>query len=233
MGPHMNNFICAHPTKDQAPCQNPVAIGSSSCAAGHQIPSTRWAGWNQMVDTPSLEALTDLSPTVSADVLMADVTASRDEHADGEASRPVFSPTLAAELATTAHVGQVDKSGAPYIDHTSRIAAKMVEYYGEDADEVVVAWLHDVLEDTDLTVEDLRQKGCSEEQLDAIVALTHRPHEPNVDYLDRVKQNLIATRVKFGDIEDNTDPERMAKLDEETQARLQKKYAAAIDRLTR
>ena len=138
----------------------------------------------------------------------------------------------AQEIATMAHGAQVDKVGEPYILHPGRLADAMEYLYGPDSDEVVVAWLHDVVEDTDWTLEDLELAGCTQRQLDALAAITHHKHEPNVDYLERVKANEVATHVKLGDITDNTSPARMARLDEATRDRLRIKYEKALAQLS-
>jgi predicted transcriptional regulator of viral defense system len=130
---------------------------------------------------------------------------------------------LALTIATSAHQGQVDKSGVDYIHHPMRVAAG----FAQDSDESVVALLHDVLEDTDVTLDDLFAQGLTQAQADALVAITHLDNEPNVDYIARVKNNALATRVKLADLDDNSSPERMANLDQATQDRLQGKYDRA------
>jgi len=89
----------------------------------------------------------------------------------------------AEELATAAHAGQVDKAGLAYIGHPRRVLGHMVD---PSTLEQVVAWLHDVVEDTDITLDEIaRMFGA--EAAEAVDALTHRAGESNVDYLDRVK----------------------------------------------
>jgi len=122
-----------------------------------------------------------------------------------------------------AHEGQRDKSNVPYILHPMRVASRFLA----DSDQSVVAWLHDVLEDTDWTLEELQAEGLTQRQADALVAITKINHEPNVDYIARVKANDIATMVKLSDLADNSSPKRMANLDEATVARLQTKYDRA------
>lgn len=142
---------------------------------------------------------------------------------------PKFNPdedpriTQARMIANSAHAGQVDKSGQPYIDHPRRVAARL-----SDPTEVVVAWLHDVLEDSD-TPEGLLRATFGDEVTDAVVALTHNygHHESRVDYYTRVRANPTALAVKKADIADNTDPHRLALLKPDLRARLETKYALA------
>ena len=249
-------ILCSQNTVDLTPCLNPVTYGSHSCAAGHPIPLSRWNSLNQMVSTEHVPYDAGVPPTISSDYISlstfpegrfsvcenCDWTGSSSECRGAFGGCPVcgdedvyyveIDKDSALQIATQAHLGQFDKSGAPYIDHPRRVADRMAEYYGDDSDEYIVAILHDTVEDTHLTLKDLRKSGCSLEQIEAINALTHRKDETNIDYLERVKSNLIALRVKFGDIEDNTDEERMASLDEETQERLRAKYQKALEQLT-
>jgi (p)ppGpp synthase/HD superfamily hydrolase len=130
---------------------------------------------------------------------------------------------LAARIAEQAHEGQRDKSGQPYIGHPARVAAHLT---ADDApDEVVAAgWLHDVLEDTKITADDLRNSGIPQRTIDAVNALTHLPGEPLETYLARVRENPDALQVKFADLHDNTDPARTRMLDQATRDRLAAKY---------
>jgi (p)ppGpp synthase/HD superfamily hydrolase len=88
--------------------------------------------------------------------------------------------------------------------------------------------LHDVVEDTDVTLEDLTALGCPAEVLAAVDAISKRPGEAQGDYLARVMANPIALRVKRADIADNMSADRMGRLDTSTQQRLQAKYEAAL-----
>jgi (p)ppGpp synthase/HD superfamily hydrolase len=135
----------------------------------------------------------------------------------------VFSVSDAVAIATDAHKGQIDKSGKPYIGHPVRV---MNRVSGEH--ERMAAVLHDVIEDTSVTAEDLRAAGCPERVVEAVVALSHLPDEPQADYLARVAVDPIAVVVKHADIADNLSPARFAALDEATQARLRVKYDTAL-----
>ncbi|GAB6855988.1 HD domain-containing protein [Microbacterium xylanilyticum] len=134
--------------------------------------------------------------------------------------------TRAEAIARAAHAGQVDKTGHPYIDHPARVAARVQG----NAQLEAIAWLHDVVEDTTVTLDDLRRE-FPDEIVDAVDALTKRPGETRQDYYARVRQNTRALQVKHADIDDNTDPARTALLDETTRARLAQKYAAAREAL--
>ena len=133
-------------------------------------------------------------------------------------TRPIEIHMLAIEL----HKGQKDKSGEPYILHVERVAKK----FPKDSLEYLVALLHDTVEDTEITIDDLRYLGLPESVLEAVDAITHRPYEPLVEYYARIKCNPLATKVKLADIMDNAD--RLQKLPKETQVRLTRKYRRAL-----
>ena len=153
-------------------------------------------------------------------------------HAGIKSGGVVMNAHIAEEIATRAHAPQVDKAGQPYILHPQRVARAVAALYGPESDEVVVAFLHDVVEDTDWTLEDLELAGCTQRQLDAIAAITKTSHEPNVDYIARVKANEVAHHVKLADLADNSSPARMNQLDDDTQDRLRIKYGKALAQLT-
>ena len=128
----------------------------------------------------------------------------------------------AVEQARSAHEGATDQAGQPYLGHLLRVADAVS---GDDAK--LVAVLHDLLEDTTLTSGDLRQKGCPPEVLRAIEAMTRAPGEDYEDFVRRAAQNDLARQVKLADVADNADEQRLALLDEETAARLRRKYRRA------
>jgi (p)ppGpp synthase/HD superfamily hydrolase len=132
----------------------------------------------------------------------------------------------AIQLARRAHEGQLDKSGRPYIAHPLRV---MGHLKGEH--ERMTAVLHDVVEDTDVTLEDLAALGCPPEVLAAVTAISKRPGESQADYLSRVMADPIALTVKRADIADNMSADRMGRLDAGTRERLQAKYEAALRQL--
>ncbi|GAA4440670.1 HD domain-containing protein [Actinokineospora soli] len=134
----------------------------------------------------------------------------------------MFTEADAVRIATDAHEGQVDRAGKPYIGHPLRVMAAL-----DDAPARMAAVLHDVIEDTHVTADDLRAAGCPAEVVTAVVALSKGDGEAQTDYLARVAANPLAKRVKLADIADNCSPARMAVLDDATRERLTAKYAAA------
>ena len=102
-------------------------------------------------------------------------------------------------IAATAHRGQTDKEKLPYILHPLRV---MQLVRGPEAQ--MVAILHDVVEDTSVTLEDLRKAGFSETVLEALKLATHLPEDSYADYVVRLKPNPIARQVKLGDLQDNS-----------------------------
>lgn len=132
----------------------------------------------------------------------------------------------AIQVARRAHEGQLDKSGRPYIGHPLRVMGAL---RGEH--ERMTAVLHDVVEDTSVTLADLTEAGCPPEVLDAVAAISKQPGEDQSAYLARVAANPIALAVKRADIADNMSPDRMARLDTATQDRLRAKYESALRQL--
>lgn len=133
----------------------------------------------------------------------------------------------AMRIAVEAHADQVDKSGQPYLLHPLRV---MDSVTGEIPRAIAV--LHDVLEDSDFTPEDLHAAGMPSRVVKAVVDLTHLPNEPRVYYYERIRKNQDALLVKMADIADNTKPERLEKLDAATRNRLIVKYATAMQQLS-
>ena len=134
--------------------------------------------------------------------------------------------TLRADaISSRGHAGQLDKSGEAYIEHPRQVA-QLVERSGGTAEQFMAALLHDVVEDTDVTLADLDEFGA--DVLEMVDALTHRSGERNADYYGRIKRTPAAVLVKLCDIYDNLDPARLHDLDEATQARLRTKYGKAL-----
>jgi len=132
-----------------------------------------------------------------------------------------MTPFLALQLATQAHLGQVDKLGNDYISHPTRVAAKF-----DDPDLQSVSYMHDVLEDSSVTEEELREL-FSPHVVDAVVAITKKERQHYADYLKQVKANEMALAVKLADIDDNVN--RLDQLtDLETKERLSGKYQHAL-----
>jgi (p)ppGpp synthase/HD superfamily hydrolase len=111
---------------------------------------------------------------------------------------------MARAVARVAHSGQTDKAGRPYIEHPERVAASV------PIDCAPAALLHDVVEDTPLTIPDLVAAGFNDATIAAVDALTRRTDEPYKAYIARCAANRIARIVKLADIADNRNPERVA-----------------------
>ena len=126
------------------------------------------------------------------------------------------------KLCFRAHKEQTDKSGIPYVFHPIHLAEQM-----GDEDTAVVALLHDVVEDTDYTLEDLRAMGFNQNVIEAIRLMTHAEGVPYLDYVAKIKENHIARAVKLADLAHNSDLTRLDTVDEKAIARAQK-YAQAI-----
>jgi GTP diphosphokinase / guanosine-3',5'-bis(diphosphate) 3'-diphosphatase len=121
----------------------------------------------------------------------------------------------AIEIATRAHAGQVDKAGALYVFHPFRLMIAMSGQY-----ERMAAVLHDVVEDTAVTLNDLRAAGFPPEVIDAVDVLTKREGESRLDAEMRASRNPVARVVKMADVEDNMDMRRIADPTEKDYARL-------------
>ena len=130
-------------------------------------------------------------------------------------------------LAAQAHQGQKDKAGAPYILHPLRVMLRMGSDIG-----MMVAVLHDVLEDTQYTLLDLQQAGYPEEVLEALDCLTRRENETYEESIKRIKTTPLARRVKIVDLEDNMDLRRISDPQEKDMERL-KRYRRAWSALTK
>lgn len=123
----------------------------------------------------------------------------------------------AIEIAASAHVEQVDKAGQPYILHPIRVMLAV-----NTNEERMAAILHDVVEDTDWTMEMLRNERFPEEVLEAVVALTKMSKkESRIEAAGRAARHPIALKVKLADVTDNMDPSRIAAPTKEDYARLE------------
>jgi len=129
---------------------------------------------------------------------------------------------MAIALASQAHLGQKDKGGSVYILHPLRVMMQM-EY--EDAK--IVAVLHDVVEDSAFTFDDLKNEGFSDDILDALRCLTKEQGETYENFIERVLTNRLATDVKIADIKDNMDVTRLKTMTEKDLERI-KKYHNAL-----
>lgn len=128
----------------------------------------------------------------------------------------------AFDLIEKYHQGQVDKGGNDYADHLYTVSDLCVDTYGEYSDEHVVALLHDILEDTDCTVDVLKREGISQEIIDSIVDVTRKDGETYADFIIRVSKSETAKHVKMCDLEDNMDITRLKDIDKSDFKRLRK-----------
>ena len=132
----------------------------------------------------------------------------------------------AMKLCYEAHKDQVDKTGVPYVFHPFHVAEQM-----KDEATTIVALLHDVVEDTDYTLEDIAAEGFGQEIVEAVALMTHEDEVPYLDYVAKLKDNPIARAVKLADLAHNSDQSRLGEIDDETKQRLEK-YQKAISLLT-
>ena len=143
----------------------------------------------------------------------------------------LYTPLIykALKIAYEAHDGQTDKSGIPYIYHPAFLAAQM-----DSEDEIITALLHDVVEDTSVSFADLEREGFPESVLTALKLLTHesgknkKKNDYIKDYIWKIKNNALATKVKLADLKHNSNPTRNASLSPEEIKRLDDKYKHAI-----
>ena len=131
----------------------------------------------------------------------------------------------AMKLAFAAHKDQVDKSGIPYVFHPIHLAEQM-----ESEETAIVALLHDVVEDTEYTLQDIAAMGFPQEALEALALMTHDKAVPYMDYVAQLKENPIARTVKLADLRHNSDLSRLDTVDEKALARIEK-YKKAIAEL--
>lgn len=130
---------------------------------------------------------------------------------------------LALQMCIEAHENQFDKGGKPYAFHPIRVACAFGGV--ADTDMVIAALLHDVVEDTEVTILDIRHQ-FGDDVADAVDGLSRRKKETYVEFILRCKQNPISRRVKLADIADNTRPDRISSLPESERG-IVKRYAKA------
>ena len=128
----------------------------------------------------------------------------------------------ALKISFKAHKDQVDKSGMPYVYHPFHLAEQMNDEYS-----TCVALLHDVVEDTDITLDELTSEGFPAEIIDALALMTHDDKVPYMDYVRKIKTNPIATKVKQADLEHNSDLTRLDNVDDAALER-KNKYRQAL-----
>ena len=124
-------------------------------------------------------------------------------------------------IALRAYAGKTDKAGREYIHHPLRVMAKMKTDL-----EMSVALLHDVLEDSDITAEQLLAEGIPAEVVEAVQCLSKNENEDYQDFVGRTKKNELAVKIKIADIEDNIDVLRLPSLNDYDLTRVQKYHSA-------
>ena len=134
---------------------------------------------------------------------------------------------LALSIAKKAHEGQYDKAGVDYIEHPIYVASQV-----DTEEEKAVALLHDVIEDSPVSAEELLQAGLPETVVTAVQVLTKKKEQDYQTYLETVKKNPLARVVKLADLKHNSDLSRLSSITEKDRERL-KKYKKAIDFLSR
>jgi (p)ppGpp synthase/HD superfamily hydrolase len=127
----------------------------------------------------------------------------------------------AIKIASDAHEGQTDKAGKPYILHPLRLLLKFT-----NIDEMIVAVLHDVVEDSELTLEDLKINGFEDSVVNAVDCLTKRSGEEYSEFIKRVLLNELARKIKIEDIKDNLDLSRLSKIETNDLERISKYHNA-------
>lgn len=127
----------------------------------------------------------------------------------------------ALRIASEAHSGQKDRGGKPYILHPIRVAERCKTRIAK-----VVALLHDVVEDTDVTLEDLLEAGFPAEVVSSVGLLTRHDGEDYQEYIERVAESAVATEVKIADLCENMDITRLKTLTKNDLERLRKYHRA-------
>ena len=133
----------------------------------------------------------------------------------------------AMEIARKAHSGQLDKIGDPYFLHVISVM-HMASKVSRNPEIPIIGILHDVIEDTDVVLDDLRDEGFSESIIISLDYLTRRKNEDYIEYIQRVMLNDNAMTIKKQDIIHNLDDARLRLLSISTRTRLVKKYKRAL-----
>ena len=131
----------------------------------------------------------------------------------------------ALRLCFNAHKSQTDKAGLPYVFHPFHLAEQM-----DTEDEVCVALLHDVMEDTSFTSDDIRAAGMPEHVIEALLLMKHDPKDDYLDYVEKLSKNPLARKVKRADLQHNSDLTRLDEVTDKDRARVAK-YAQALELL--
>ena len=155
-------------------------------------------------------------PPVHSDTRRIQLSESNSEHLFDKAMR----------LAVHAHAGHVDRAGKPYLLHVLQVVGGC----GDDLMASTVAALHDVVEDSALTLRDLKEQGFPQAVVEAVDALTRREGEAYEDCIERVSKNVLATKVKRSDLLSNLDVRRLTQVTTADTSRLER-YRKAWERL--
>ncbi len=137
----------------------------------------------------------------------------------------------AIELAISYHRGQVDKSGQPYLFHLLRVGLEAQKSYTVNKNDAFCAGvLHDILEDTPCTVDELKSHGFNVNVIFAVATVTKDKAETYNEFINRIKKsdNLLAKKIKVADLNDNLSPNRMRSLPIKEAERLISKYTHAL-----
>ena len=132
----------------------------------------------------------------------------------------------ALKISFNAHKSQLDKSGIPYVYHPFHLAEQMDDEYS-----TCVALLHDVVEDTNITIADLKSEFFPSEVINAIELMTNNDSVSYLEYVKTIKTNPIARKVKLADLKHNSDLSRLDVIDNKALERVEK-YKKAISILT-
>ena len=130
----------------------------------------------------------------------------------------------AIQIAVNAHAAQFDKGGKPYILHPLHLMNQLLF----DPELAAIAVLHDVVEDSDITFESLKQTGMGDRVIAALRLLTHKPEQSYDDYVQQICTNYDAIRVKRKDLEHNSDITRLRGIEQKDLIRMQKYHKAFI-----
>jgi len=128
----------------------------------------------------------------------------------------------AIQIASAAHAGQRRKNGSPYILHPIRVMLAQ-----DSTEGMILGVLHDVIEDTPTTLDDLRQCGF-DAILSALALLTHTDDIPYEEYIQRIGRHALASRVKLADLEDNMDVKQLPSVQEGDLRRTSKYHKAWV-----
>jgi len=141
----------------------------------------------------------------------------------------IYTPNInkALNLMYEAHKGQKDKGNIPYVFHPYHIAEQM-----NTEDEIIVALLHDVIEDTKITLEDIKSYGFNNNILEALKVITHDKNINYIDYINKISKNKLATKIKIRDLKHNIDLSRIPNPTEEDYNRVNQ-YKKALEILNK